>query len=637
MWSRASGVMATAGYALAALVLILTASSLLRVDRVPAPLAVAILCIGVLAAIRPATALLVVAALVPIATYTLRGCNPAVAWPETLVIAFGAGWLSRRALRRGDPGLPQSVRLPLVVFACVLFASTLVQMSVDQARLGPPEFASSMLRYFSREYFVSGSDRYLHAAAFLLEGLLLFSVSVRAATADRRFAARLAGALAASTAVAAAINLQELVTSALRFDNFWGMLAQHIATARFNVHYADVNAAGSTFALLLCVSAGLAAGARRAGRLWAIAAACIALGLWMSGSRTALFACPVALASLAVVAARNHMSRRGRFVTTVVAVALLAAAVAVIYAPTRGNQKASSIAAEVRVEMARTTMRMLSENPLFGIGLGEFYQRTGEFSSPELLALFPPAQHENAHNNFLQILAETGLIGLAAFLWLLLTTLYVAARPLSTSPADKLAWGTMAGLFAFLLTCVGGHPLLTREAGYTFWIVLGMAVGHASAAQALPDSRTPIARSLTRAAAILIAGLAISIPFRVVSAKAHADFEHLGIGVSQHWETAADGVRYRSAVTEASLFVPGEAGFRFRVRALSTTPERLELSLGGRTANIVRLLPDRWTEVAMPARNNRTDSRFTKMDLRVLDADQRAVTIWISKVEQVGP
>jgi hypothetical protein len=83
--------------------------------------------------------------------------------------------------------------------------------------------------------------------------------------------------------------------------------------------------------------------------------------------------------------------------------------------------------------------------------------------------------------------------------------------------------------------------------------------------------------------------------------------------------------------------VPGETGFRFRVRALSTTPERLELRLGGRTANIVRLLPDRWTEVAMPARNNRTDSRFTKMDLRVLDADQRAVTIWISKVEPVGP
>ena len=55
---------------------------------------------------------------------------------------------------------------------------------------------------------------------------------------------------------------------------------------------------------------------------------------------------------------------------------------------TAETQKASSIAAQVRGEMARTTMRMVAQQPVFGIGLGEFYQRSGEFSSPELLALF---------------------------------------------------------------------------------------------------------------------------------------------------------------------------------------------------------------------------------------------------------
>jgi O-antigen ligase len=637
MLPRLPRVIITAGGLLLSLVLLLITSSLFRLDWIPVLVLAAVLSLGVLAAFRPERALVVVAAFVPVATYLLRRWNPGVAWAETLVVAFAAGWFVRRLLIRTDPVLPAWLRLPLTVFACVVFASLIVQMSVDHARLGTGEFARLMLRYLSREYFVSGSDRYLHAAAFLLEGLLLFDVTARVTALDARLTTRLAGTLAASAAVAAAINLQQLVVSARRFDNFWGTLVQHIATARVNVHYGDLNAAGSVFAMLLLVSGGLAA--RRNGRVWLVAAAFIGLGLWMSGSRTAMFACPVALAIPGVAAARNQMGTRGRLVTNLICGLLAAAAVAVIYAPTRGNQKASAVAARVRIELARTTLHMVAEDPLFGIGLGEFYQRTGEFSSPELLTLFPPAHHENAHNNFLQVLAETGLIGLGAFLWLLTAVLYIAARPLATSTDDPVAWGIVAGLLAFLLTCVGGHPLLTREAAYAFWIVLGMAAGHASHAYAPAhalERGTKLAAWLKRIAVLMIACLIVSIPFRIASAKAHADFEHLGIGLSPRWETSDDGVRYRSAETSASLFVPGETGFRFRVRAFSSTSERLELRLGGRLVDIVPLVPDRWTDIAMPARSAREDTRFTKLDLRILDAEQRAVTIWISKVEQVG-
>ena len=94
-------------------------------------------------------------------------------------------------------------------------------------------------------------------------------------------------------------------------------------------------------------------------------------------------------------------------------------------------------------------MRMVAQQPVFGIGLGEFYQRSGEFSSPELLALFPPAQHENAHNNFLQILAETGLTGLAAFVVLLTAALYRASTPLSVRPPDTWPGAASPGLPRF--------------------------------------------------------------------------------------------------------------------------------------------------------------------------------------------
>ncbi|MEP6594119.1 MAG: hypothetical protein ABJC51_10525, partial [Acidobacteriota bacterium] len=192
------------------------------------------------------------------------------------------------------------------------------------------------------------------------------------------------------------------------------------------------------------------------------------------------------------------------------------------------------------------------------------------------------------------------------------------------------------GLTAFLLTWLAGHPLLTREPAYAFWMLLGTTAGPAvslPAAGVRTTGRSFRARHATAAAALL---LIASLPFRTTSARAQADLEHLGIGLSTHWETADGGVRYRSAVNAASIFVPAETGFRFQVRALSGRSERLELRLGGRLADIVALLPDRWTTIAMPARSDRSETRYTTIDLRLVDAGGRSVTLWISKVEPLG-
>ena len=69
--------------------------------------------------------------------------------------------------------------------------------------------------------------------------------------------------------------------------------------------------------------------------------------------------------------------------------------------------------------------------------------------------------------------------------------------------------------------------------------------------------------------------------------------------------------------------MPGDTGFRFKVRTLSDVPEHLELRLAGRLANVVTTEPNQWTEVAMPARSDRPDTRFVKMDLRALDTQAR--------------
>ena len=69
--------------------------------------------------------------------------------------------------------------------------------------------------------------------------------------------------------------------------------------------------------------------------------------------------------------------------------------------------------------MATVSWRLLARNPAFGVGIGQYYELSGD----EMLHL-PVGRiyiRQNAHNNFLQILAELGVVGFvcfAALLWM---------------------------------------------------------------------------------------------------------------------------------------------------------------------------------------------------------------------------
>ena len=76
------------------------------------------------------------------------------------------------------------------------------------------------------------------------------------------------------------------------------------------------------------------------------------------------------------------------------------------------NLTPTATALGFRAEFAATGLRMGAARPVFGVGIGRYYTLSSEFSSPRLRATYP---HENAHNNFLQVLAELGVVGLAAF------------------------------------------------------------------------------------------------------------------------------------------------------------------------------------------------------------------------------
>ncbi|MDD5687787.1 MAG: O-antigen ligase family protein [Elusimicrobia bacterium] len=71
----------------------------------------------------------------------------------------------------------------------------------------------------------------------------------------------------------------------------------------------------------------------------------------------------------------------------------------------------------------RDSLKMLSANPVFGVGIGSFHINFPSYASDELKAIWPQNQNiiNDAHSEFVQILAETGLVGFGIFLWVIFT------------------------------------------------------------------------------------------------------------------------------------------------------------------------------------------------------------------------
>ncbi|MDN3988230.1 O-antigen ligase family protein [Zwartia vadi] len=113
-----------------------------------------------------------------------------------------------------------------------------------------------------------------------------------------------------------------------------------------------------------------------------------------------------------------------------------------------------------RAEIYRAAIRMFESFPLMGLGLGTFYRMSGtlEFSGSKFLAAI---NGENAHNYFLQILAETGVVGFIVFAAVIIVPVLRAKGSRRLLPV-----GTM--LIAFGLGNIFAHSLLIRENFFLF-------------------------------------------------------------------------------------------------------------------------------------------------------------------------
>ncbi len=447
---------------------------------------------GMLAAacLSPRHGLLILAGLGPLAGPIGAQVDPNCSLPEPVVLAFLAGWLLRRTI---EPGPEASDRTRAILTPALLFGLAVAASAAAQTRL-PGDVATlswstveRAFHFLSRTYYTD-PDAFggIANGALLLEGVGLFVAAVALIRREPALGPRVAAMVVAGGAGVAALNVTRLATVCLRSELPWAALKAYLPTLRISAVFGDFNAAGSYFALIVPLALGLAFSARPFRGAWLFAAGLSGAGLWLAGSRTAL----VAVVPIAIAVALAG-ARRLRSVVAVVVFLLVVGGFLVL--PTTMARftpsdpiRSLGVTLHARLELSRAALKMFADRPVVGVGVGRFRLHVGNYVSEDLP---DEVRRENAHNNFLQLLAELGLAGFLPFVWLLVAIgrqAWPALRPgVLTGPLA----GAASGVAAFGLTCLSGHPLLIDVVAFAFWLVLGVTAGLATEAVHRPEAQ----------------------------------------------------------------------------------------------------------------------------------------------------
>ncbi|MCE9671225.1 O-antigen ligase family protein [Myxococcus stipitatus] len=378
---------------------------------------------------------------------------------EVILLVFFVLWFLREA--RGwmaSPGLTWG-DLPWLPFFVVATGSALAAGAARLDDLGWPADAFDLSAVLFRHSML-GPLFPARALFSLLEMFLLYQF-VRSKL-EREDAETLAHALLGSACL---VNLFGLV-GYFRVD----LSGYFHGTNRATSVFSGPNQLATCLLMSLPLSAALVRTARnRLGR--GLAAFCLLTGiplLYFTRSQGAWLAV-VAVAGVLVtwLLATGTASRRRRAWLLLAVLGVLGIVMAVYLVATRTPEQLNALS-DGRYFLLLAGLEMVRASPLLGVGLGNFYQHLGGFYPNDIAGR---AQHEHAHNMYLQVFAELGLMGLVLLLWFYWGILRRAA---TVAPRHALTTGLLAAVLGVLVHSLTDYTLLIIPTALMFALVLGM-------------------------------------------------------------------------------------------------------------------------------------------------------------------
>jgi putative inorganic carbon (HCO3(-)) transporter len=130
----------------------------------------------------------------------------------------------------------------------------------------------------------------------------------------------------------------------------------------------------------------------------------------------------------------------------------------------------------MRIHTWEVVLNMIKVSPILGTGLGTFPIIFPKYKYPGFESDVPFGNLLHAHNEYLEIWAEVGLLGLAVLLWLVVSFFRYTLRNLKESRDGLFAIGLISGIAGVLADSLFSPSLRWTGPAFTFWLFFGMAV-----------------------------------------------------------------------------------------------------------------------------------------------------------------
>jgi O-antigen ligase len=309
---------------------------------------------------------------------------------------------------------------------------------------------------------------------YLAYGILVF-VAVQIFCSDHRFMVYFARILALFGAVYALFAVIQGFTSENRIywlisprsGNVYGSYVNHN-------HYAGFLELLLPNALVLAVSGSV----RGAGRfLLGFAAMLMAASVFLSGSRGGMFAIVAETIFLTIVWMRRFSLKKSAAVFALFV--LITASFLAWIAPQQVGSRMTDMHDPARWLIHRDSVRMFSAHPFLGSGFGTFPE-----VFPHYRVFYDGFFINHAHDDYLELLLDTGLIGFAIAVWFA-AVLYCAGlrslHPARHSPFALVRIAALAGCTGLLAHSLSDFNLHIPANAALFFVLCAVATVPASA------------------------------------------------------------------------------------------------------------------------------------------------------------
>lgn len=605
--------------------------------RMPGPVRLALIALTILGVARPSWSPAVLVGLVPLLPV----------WPSLvptlpdglvhLVVATQAvPWLVRRLV--GARGARSTAPPGWALLVGVATVSLLVALTPEPWRGADFGHVWRQIQSQVPAYVFEiglNAPRALAAWTVLLDGLLCALVVSWATTRATRV--RVLRAAAVAAVLTALFGMVQAATG-YGLQTAWRVFDAGIV--RINATYVDPNALAAFYALVGPVLAGLAmrsSGARRVA--WGVGLLVVLVAVVMTAGRAGLAALAagglitiwLALRlGLDEVDASPGVRRHARRVATLTARGLAALVAALVLAGTlldiRHEQQTTYLhtwlytfnlrqppdaIAKGRIAVWRVALAMVRERPLVGQGVGEAPAQFERVRAKLGIDSLPRDARLSPHDTYLLVTSELGLLGLAAFLLLLIAIAMGIRAPGNLPPRDAGTWpmaGLVGGLAAYTLTMLTGDRILLRED-----VVIGTVCATVAT---LGAPRLP--RWWRTAAFVVMAVTLASWPVRTGWIGGPAVALRMPPNEGLHPDqVGARGETYRWTTGDTVLYVPaGAHRVRIPLRNLSPDVQQVHVEIDDRPADLREIPPGPWEmlDYRLPPR---PDGRWHAIHLKV--------------------